>query len=160
MGKYTNVDRLSKKEQDELFLDFVRSISSLRSSIEAANYIKDLLSESEVLMLARRLQIARLLNAGNTYEQVNKITKASYTTVAKVHWWLKLYGDGYRTVLKRAKNEPKEENLEWKQLKRKYPMYFWPQILLNEIVKSATHKEKKRLDSVIRQLKEKSRLSK
>ena len=50
--------------------------------------------------------------------------------------------------------------MEWKQLKRKYPMYFWPQILLNEIVKSATHKEKKRLDSVIRQLKDKSRLSK
>ena len=160
MGKYTNISRLSKAQRDELFIDFVKSVTSLRNSLEAANYIKDLLTESEVMILSRRLQIARLLDAGNTYEQVNKITKASYTTIAKVHWWLKLYGDGYRTVIKRTKEKTKSENLEWGQLKRKYPIYFWPQILLSEIVKSANKREKIRLQKVIDQLQEKTKLNK
>ena len=162
MGKYTNVARLSRKDQDELFIDFVKSVSALRNSVEAANYIKDLLSESEVLVLARRLQIARLLNKGFTYQEVNNTTKASYTTIAKVQWWLRQYGDGYRLVLERTQkdSERKPEVSGWPQLKRKYPMYFWPQILLSEIIKSANKKEKDRLYAVIKQMKEKTKLSK
>lgn len=160
MGKYTNVSRLSKQEQNELFLDFVKSIGSLHNSLEAANYVKDLFSEAEVLILARRLQIARLLSEGNSYQQVNKITKASYTTIAKVQWWLKLYGEGYRMVIGRMEKKRDAESQEWKTLKRKYPLYFWPQILLGEIIKSANKKEKERLQKVITQLKEKSQLSK
>lgn len=160
MGKYTNVARLSKKIQEELFIDFVRSIASLNNSVEAANYIKDLLSESEVLMLARRLQIARLLSEGNTYHQIYKITKASFTTIGKVQTWLKLYGEGYRTVIGRTQKTPKSESSSWSSLKRKYPMYFWPEILLKEIVKSASKREKERLSAVIQRLKEKTSLSK
>lgn len=160
MGKYTNVARLSKSEQEELFIDFVRSVSTLHNSVEAANYIKDLLSEAEVLVLARRLQIARLLSEGNTYQQIHKITKASSTTIAKVHWWMNQYGEGYRTVIKRTESRPKQENGEWRKLKNRYPMYFWPQLLLEEVVKTANRRERRRLQEVIGKLKEKTRLSK
>jgi hypothetical protein len=39
-------------------------------------------------------------------------------------------------------------------------MYFWPEILLKEIVKSASKREKERLSAVIQRLKEKTSLSK
>ena len=162
MGKFTNTSKLSKVEQNELFVRFAKVLGAVRSSIEGANLIRDLLSEPEALMLARRLQIAELLNEGYTYGQIKKIMKVSQTTIAKVGTWLQLYGEGYRTIFKRTKSKGSPSILEspWKQLKRQYPVYFWPQLLLEEIVKSANKKEKERLLKVIESMKEKTKLSK
>ena len=44
-------------------------------------------------MLARRLQVARLLMNGYTYEDIEKEMKVINTTIAKVQTWLNLYGD-------------------------------------------------------------------
>lgn len=162
MGKFSAYSRLSQSDINELFADFAKALSTLKNSVETANFIKDILSEQEVIMLARRLQIARLLDGGLTYEQIKQAIKASETTIAKVHTWLKLYGDGYRLVLKRTKPErsASEFGQSWQKLKRKYPMYFWPELLLKEIVKSANKKEKQQLVAVIGHLKEKTKLSK
>ncbi len=163
MGKFTNIHKLSKTEQDELFIGFVESLSRIRSSVEAANFVKDLLSESEVLMLARRLQVADLLLQGLTYEQIRKVIKVSFATIAKVQTWLRLYGEGYRTILARAKKQiNKEENhasFSWPQVKKKYPMYFWPQLLLEEIVKNANYREKKKLLRVAEELRGKTKIA-
>ena len=113
-------------------------------------------------MLARRLKVARLLEQGLTYERIREVMKVSYSTITRVQTWLNLYGEGYRTILKRTESAPaKSENpLSWGKLKRKYPLYFWPELLLGEIVKSASKREKKRLLKVIDQMKEKTRLNK
>lgn len=163
MGKYSASKRLSKREQEELFIDFAKALSSVRSSLEAANFIRDLLSEAEVIMLARRLQVARLLMNGNTYEDIQKIMRVSNTTVAKVQTWLNLYGEGYRTIVERTKNRnvsKETEVLSWSKMKKKYPMYFWPELLLKEIVSSANKRERERLMKVVGALKEKTHLSK
>lgn len=165
MSKYTYLKRFSHREIDELFVDFAKAVSAIRSATEAASFIKDLLSEQEVVMLARRLQIARLLYEGLTYEQIEKQMKVSNTTIAKVHTWMNLYGEGYRTILKRtprpkaaAQTKPALGALAG--LKRKYPMYFWPEILLKEIVASAGQREKARLKKVLADLRQKTKLTK
>lgn len=163
MGKYTASKKLSKQEQEELFVDFAKSLASVHNSVEAANFIRDLLSEAEVIMLARRLQIARLLMDGYTYEEIQKEMKASNTTVAKVQTWLNLYGEGYRMIVERTKSKIKssaDPPLSWSRAKRKYPMYFWPELLLKEIVNSANKREQQKLLKVIGALKQKTRLSK
>ena len=163
MGKFTNINRLSKKEQEELFIHFAQSLNAIHNSIEAANFIKDLLSESEALMLARRLQVAELLMQGLTYQQIRKISKISFSTIARVQTWLKLYGDGYRTIIQRTQKAPAakfEGVMGWRQLKQKYPMYFWPELLLREIAKSASAREKKRLLKVVEELRGKTKLAK
>lgn len=73
MGKFTNTKKLSKQEQDELFIRFAKVLSTLHGSIEAANFIRDLLSEQEALMLARRIWIAELLQQGYTNKFVGKL---------------------------------------------------------------------------------------
>jgi uncharacterized protein YerC len=162
MGKFTNTSKLSKTEQNELFVRFARVLAAVRSSVEGANLIRDLLSEPEALMLARRLQIAELLNEGYTYAQIKKVMKVSQTTIAKVGTWLQVYGEGYRAVFNRTKTKTSPSILQspWKQMKRKYPIYFWPQLLLEEIVKSANKKEKERLLKIVESMKEKTKLSK
>lgn len=162
MGKYSNSQKLSKAAQEDLFIEFAKTISKLKNPVEAASFIRDLLSEQEVLMLARRLQIARLLESGLTYEQIEKTAKVGSNTIAKVHFWLSQYGEGYRTVLarneKRQSSEP-ASSLSWRSIKRKYPMYFWPELVLKEIIASANKKERARLISVVNSLRQKTKLS-
>ena len=114
-------------------------------------------------MLARRLQIAELLMSGNTYMQIREETKASPGTIARVQTWLDLYGSGYRAVVKRMskdKSDKSDPHAPFAQLKRRYPAYFWPQLLLEELVKTADRREKERLLKVVEQLKDKTALSK
>ena len=164
MSKYGQVNKLSKSEQDVLFADFARSLSAVRSSVEAANFIRDLLSEQEAVMFARRLQIARLLEDGITYDQIRTVAKVGFGTIARVHTWLQVYGEGYRLVLSRTKKRlaiiPKEISEPWRLVKRKYPMHFWPQLLLEEIIKSASQREREKLRKVVQQLRNKTKLSK
>lgn len=161
MGKFTNHKRLSKKDIEALFIGFAQAICSVKNSVEAANLIRDLLSEQEAIMLARRIQIARCLNDGLTYAEIRRIVKVSEPTIARVQTWLQNYGEGFRTIIERTKNDTsvKEENLPWDRLKHRYPMYFWPQILLKQIISSSTKKEKQKLLNVVSQMKEKTKLA-
>src|SRR5574340_1078212 len=154
MGKYSAVNKLSKAEQQELFIDFAKAFASGNNPVEAANFIKDLFSEVEVIMLARRLQVARLLVEGWTYEKISQVLKVSNSTIARIHTWLNLYGEGYRIVLKRTKPEKRNTDAQydpasWKNIKRKYPIYFWPELVLEEIVKNANAKQRRKLEAVL-----------
>ncbi len=165
MGEYDAAKRLSKKEIDELFIDFVKAMDSVRNSVEASNFIKDLLTEQELIILVRRLQVVRLLEQNYTYKQIHKVMRVGNSTVTKVHAWMDLYGEGYRTVIGRTKNqsETKEVNtnsLSWAKHKRKYPMHYWPELLLKEIIKSANQKEKRKLLAAVESMKEKTKLNK
>ena len=113
-------------------------------------------------MLARRLQIARLLYQGLTYDEIKKNLNVGLTTIARVQTWMQLYGEGYRTVLERTKKKDavSEPTASWKKFQRRYPAYFWPQLLLDELVKSANVKQKKRILEVLDKVKEKATLSK
>lgn len=162
-AKYKISAKLSKQERNELFIKFAKAIASLHNPKEVAHFLKDLLSEAEVIMLAKRLQIADLLIQGLTYEQIRQDLKVSDTTIARVQTWLMLHGEGYRIVINRV-NKPAvfkdDPSKPFAQLKRKYPMYFWPELLLKEIIKAANKKEKERLLKVIDQLREKTALTK
>lgn len=154
--------KLTKREQTDLFIKLAKALSLLHNSEEIAHFLKDLLTEAEVLMLARRLQIAESLIDGLTFDQIRTNLKAGPNTIAKVQTWLELYGEGYRTVINRGSKKDRHENEYSKpfgKLKRKYPLYFWPELLLEEIIKTANKKEKARLLKVAEQLKDKSQLS-
>ena len=154
-------NRLPKQKQTELFIKLAKALSSVHNAEEGAHLLKDLLYETEVLMLSKRLQIAELLIQGQTYEQIKTELKAGFNTIAKVQAWLEIYGEGYRTVISRISEKPKQtKERPFNKLKRSYPMYYWPQLLLEEIIKNANKKEKERLSKIVEQLKDKTKLSK
>lgn len=159
---YNVKHKLNKQDRTALFIKLAKALALLHSPIEMAQLLRDLLSETEVLMLARRLQIAELLVDGLTYDQIRSKLKAGATTIAKVQTWLDLYGEGYRTVIKRTeKKKPTNTSDEnFSTLKRKYPMYFWPELLLKEIVKAANDREKQKLLKIVEQQREKTQLTK
>lgn len=158
MAKF--LKKISKKEQEYLFIEFSQALATLHSPVEMAQFIKDLLSEQETSMLARRLQIARLLQQNFTYQEIKEKLKVSFGTIARVQTWMQIYGEGYRTVLARTKmKDSPKATPSWRSLKRRYPVYFWPQLLLEEIMESASANQKKRLLEILDQQKEKTLLN-
>ncbi|MEK7534267.1 MAG: hypothetical protein AAB600_02910, partial [Patescibacteria group bacterium] len=107
---------------------------------------------------------AKLLLSGMTYEEIEKNLHTSHTTVAKIAAWLAERGDGFRKIIEKLpkyKDEEKWfERSEWDSFKRRYSLYFWPELLLEEIVKNANQKQKERIRSVLERLEEKSELHK
>src|SRR3989338_6431280 len=88
----------------------------------------------------------------------------SVTLPVKIQTWLNLYGEGYRSVVAKMSKQAKDRqepdpHRPFAELKRKYPLYFWPQLLLEELVKTANKREKERLRKIISQSKEKTQLS-
>ncbi|MDR7550860.1 MAG: YerC/YecD family TrpR-related protein, partial [Armatimonadota bacterium] len=56
---------------------------------------------NEVKALAARLEVARLLAEGLTYEEIARRTGASSATISRVRRFLEYGADGYRLVLGR-----------------------------------------------------------
>ena len=69
---------------------------------EALALISDWLTRREVIELAQRLEVARLLDKGTSYVGVSRQTGASSTTVSRVSKCLNGGSGGYRLGLDRA----------------------------------------------------------
>ena len=120
-----------------MFVDFAKALASVRTPVEAANFVKDLLTEQEAIILARRLQIARLLQQNFTYGQIHRTMRVGNSTVAKVHAWMDLYGDGYRTVIKRTKTSSAKTKypspMSFARHRKNYPVHYWPEMLYKKL---------------------------
>lgn len=93
------------RERNKLLGEFWTTISLLETVDEIKNFLKDLLSETEAVMLARRLKIAQLIYAGWSYERIEKSLHTSPATIASVHSWLDGGFGGYISGIIRLKRE-------------------------------------------------------
>ena len=153
----------SKDSQEELLFDFCEALANLHTSQEALPFLTDLLTKTELLTLTKRLQIARLLLAGKDYRAIEKNLRVSHGTIARVALWLAESGEGFRLVAARAKKKQIKdtplyrEQSEWDKLKRRYPAMFWPQLVLEEVVRSAGKREKERFRGAMERIDHKSK---
>jgi len=120
-------------------------------------FIKDLLSPQEAEMLAKRIKIAQQLLDGQDYGSIQRMLKVSTGTIARINEWLKYSGDGYRLMIERLKKKNKNSGVRkstsspWDDLKRRYPIMFWPQLVLEEFVAETSVKKKEKLRRIINQ---------
>lgn len=158
------VDKLSKEEQEELIFDLVYALVESKTVNDVALFLQDLLTKNEMKILGKRLGIAKLLLSGMTYEQIEKQLHVGHTTIAKIAAWLSERGDGFRKIIQKLPKNTEiktwHERSDWDQFKRKYSLYFWPELLLEEVIKNANQKQKERIKNVINSLEEKSELHK
>lgn len=91
------LDKLRDKTVDQLF----EAILQLKTLEEAYRFFDDLCTVNEVQSLAQRLEVARMLRKGNTYNQIEAETGASTATISRVKRCLNYGTDGYQMVLER-----------------------------------------------------------
>ncbi|MFA6974038.1 MAG: YerC/YecD family TrpR-related protein [Parcubacteria group bacterium] len=88
MGK-VKVYSISRSEKRRIFDELFEVISNLKNKTEAVDFLFGLLTPSEVLMTARRIQIAKMLLGDYGYDDIQRKLKVSHTTINKVEHWLK-----------------------------------------------------------------------
>ncbi len=83
--------------------DLARTLLALENSEEVKFFLRDLLTEAEIIEFGRRWQAAQMLDGKVSYSQIIKKTGLSSTTVARISKWLKNGKGGYQLVLDRIK---------------------------------------------------------
>ena len=90
--------------------DLVDAFLCLSTKGEARKFLRDLLTEAELIELANRLRAARLLNEGVPYAIIEEKLGLSSTTIARISKWLNQGKGGYRLVLERLKQKGAESD--------------------------------------------------
>lgn len=126
------LDDLTKKEimqTEQMLFAAAAGISSKKS---AERFLTELLTESERVMLGRRIWIARMLLQGYTQQEIGETLEIGPNTIARVEKWLQNSMSGYRAVLKDAKRTYRKSEKQhsypapftMRAMKKKYPLHF------------------------------------
>jgi len=83
----------------------VRALLALQTPDECYQLLDDLCTISEIQAMAQRMEVARLLRSGITYQEIAGETGASTATISRVNRCLTYGTDGYNIVLNRMEGE-------------------------------------------------------
>ena len=89
--------QLNNPDVDELF----KAILTLETKEECYQFFGDVCTINEILSLAQRFEVARMLRDGSTYLQISEKTGASTATISRVNRSLNYGNDGYELVWSR-----------------------------------------------------------
>jgi len=64
------------------------------------NFLRDVMTEKEIIEISSRLQAASMLRAGKKYTEIIESTKLSSRTIARISDWMQNGQGGYGTALK------------------------------------------------------------
>jgi TrpR-related protein YerC/YecD len=92
------------KKDDKNIKELISVVVMLKDFGEAKKFLRDLLTESELIEFGNRWKVARMLSEKIPYTKIEKETGLSSTTVARVSDWLNNGKNGYKLVLNRLNN--------------------------------------------------------
>jgi TrpR-related protein YerC/YecD len=92
---------MAKTIRTETVEEFFSAIRSLKTEEEFFQFFEDICTTNEVLSIADRLRVAKLLYEGKTYIEIAKETGASTATISRVNRSMG-YGNGsYEYIFER-----------------------------------------------------------
>lgn len=127
--------------------NFWSLITLLENKEQVKSFLKDLLTHTEMKMLAKRIQIAKMLIEGYSYRDIRGYVRVTDPTISKISNILENSGEGLRIAIdylhKIEKEIDKERMNAAPNLRKKYPAYFLPDKIIEKtvgIVKAANKK--------------------
>ncbi len=94
---------INPKLKDDLTDQLCEAVLQLHGVEECYQFFEDICTIGELKALAQRLEVARMLDDGHTYDDIVARTGASTATISRVKRCLNYGADGYKTVLDRLK---------------------------------------------------------
>ena len=76
------------------------ALVTIDSAKNMQNFLRDVMTEKEIVEISARLEAARMLNDGKKYTEIVAITKLSSRTVARISEWLQDGCNGYQVAIK------------------------------------------------------------
>ncbi len=77
------------------------AILSLRDREECYRFFDDLCTVKEISDMSQRLEAAKLLLEGKTYEQIVKSAEISTATISRINRCIQYGAGGYQTIIER-----------------------------------------------------------
>lgn len=130
------VDTLSQTDLAETKNEFRSTLRILEREDILLPFLEHILTQSEQVMLARRIRIAKQLLKGASYGQIERKLHVGQKTIETVHRWLLAFPE-YRRVIPKALEKKRGKALQFEQpyslawIRRKYPLHF---LLINLIL--------------------------
>jgi TrpR-related protein YerC/YecD len=87
---------LWKTTTAQQFADVVTAISD-RSTMQ--NFLRDVMTEKEIIEISSRLEAAKMLQQGKKYTEIIEKTKLSSRTIARISDWMQNGRGGYAAAL-------------------------------------------------------------
>ena len=82
--------KYKRKDIDELF----DAVLTLKNYEDCYRFFEDICTVNEIHAIAQRLQVAKLLSQGRTYNEIEQETKASTATISRINKCLVYGTDG------------------------------------------------------------------
>lgn len=98
---------MGKGVKTEAVTHLMEAVLTLENVEECFEFFEDLCTVNELLSLAQRFEVARMLREHNTYLEVAEKTGASTATISRVNRSLNYGNDGYDMVFSRMKQNDK-----------------------------------------------------
>ncbi len=116
MVKYTTVAIVNiskgktfmKHIENELTEKFFSAILNLESKEECYRFFEDICTIKEIQDMSQRLEVAKLLDEGKSYQDILAKTGVSTATISRVNKCLNYGSGGYKESISKLKNT--EEN--------------------------------------------------
>jgi|SRR3989344_6082709 len=126
--------KIDNKERIKYLDALYTAMESLKSREEVKNFLRDLLTESERIMIGRRIIIAQRLLNDQSYDQIMREMKVGPDTIMRVHKWLEDENDGYEKAIQKlekvlesrqkVRNKAYRAPFSFEGLKQRYPLHF------------------------------------
>lgn len=94
-----------RNDRNESINQLFQAILSLQDLDECYRFFGDLFTVQELAAFAQRLQVARMLSEGKTYETIRSEIATSSSTITRVNTELRYGSGGYKMVLDRLKDQ-------------------------------------------------------
>lgn len=110
---HVSKNKLDQRVLKQILYFFQTIIADLKTKEEAASFLNSLLTNTEKIMLAKRLAIVILLTEGVSETEICNSLKTTYATVEKIRLMLDKKISGYQVGLKKLKKKE-----DWQKLKK------------------------------------------
>lgn len=91
----------NSKIKSEQVDGFFEAILLLETMEECYRFFEDICTIKEIQAIAQRLEVAKLLKANKTYNEIEADTGASTATISRINRSLNYGSEGYNIVLKK-----------------------------------------------------------
>lgn len=81
---------------------FARVVAAIDDVQVMQNFLRDIMTEKEIVEVSSRLAAAKMLQQGKKYTEIVEKTKLSSRTVARISGWMQNGCGGYAIALKPA----------------------------------------------------------
>lgn len=100
----TDKNHLKNPTTNALF----QAILSLQNMDECYTFFEDLCTMKELADMAQRLEAAKMLLEGKTYEQIVKSVEISTATISRINRCIQYGNGGYEQIIKRVESKGTE----------------------------------------------------